>query len=101
MLTNATAYNQAQRTASQLKDAVVARSVVDQAKGILMHALGCTADEALAKMRDVSQRSNLRATEVAQRVLDAYNGRPGRVPREALGQLAGMAPAKRRPKTSG
>src|SRR5208337_4484702 len=47
MLTNATAYNQAQRTASQLKDAVVARSVVDQAKGILMHALGCDADEAL------------------------------------------------------
>src|SRR5581483_11702837 len=47
VLANATAYNQAQRTASQLKDAVAARSVVDQAKGILMHAIGCDADEAL------------------------------------------------------
>ncbi|HEY2638375.1 MAG TPA: ANTAR domain-containing protein [Streptosporangiaceae bacterium] len=94
-------FGDSQRTAVQLRDAASSRAIVDQAKGILMHALGCTADEALAKMRDVSQRSNLRATEVAQRVLDAYNGRPGRVPREALGQLAGLAPAKRRPKTSG
>ncbi len=47
VLANATAYHQAQRTASQLKDAVVARSVVDQAKGILMHALGCDAADAL------------------------------------------------------
>ena len=51
MLANATAYGQAQRTASQLKDAVVARSVVDQAKGILMHALGCDADDALRRLR--------------------------------------------------
>jgi len=43
MLANATAFHQAQRTARQLKDAVVARSVVDQAKGVLMHALGCDA----------------------------------------------------------
>ena len=50
MLTNATAYGQAQRTASQLKDAVVARSVVDQAKGILMHALGCDAEGALRRL---------------------------------------------------
>ncbi|HXW88743.1 MAG TPA: ANTAR domain-containing protein, partial [Streptosporangiaceae bacterium] len=56
MLANATAYSQAQRTASQLKDAVVARSVVDQAKGILMHALGCDADSALRRLRAESQR---------------------------------------------
>jgi hypothetical protein len=94
-------FGDSQRTAVQLRDAASSRAIVDQAKGILMHALGCTADEALAKMRDVSQRSNLRATEVAQRVLDAYNGRSGRVPREALGHLAGLAPAKRRPKSGG
>jgi hypothetical protein len=39
-----------------------------------MHALGCTADEALAKIRDVSQRGNLRATEVAARVIDSQAG---------------------------
>ncbi|MGO8959481.1 MAG: ANTAR domain-containing protein [Streptosporangiaceae bacterium] len=91
-------FGDSRRTAVQLRDAAGSRAVVDQAKGILMHALGCTADEALAKMRAVSQRSNLRATEVAQRVLDAYDGRPGRLPREALGQLAGLAPAARKRK---
>ena len=74
MLTNATAYNQAQRTASQLKDAVVARSVVDQAKGILMHALGCDADEALKRLRRESQRRHVKVTEVASEVLAAYGG---------------------------
>jgi ANTAR domain len=72
MLTNVTAYNQAQRTASQLKDAVVARSVVDQAKGILMHALGCDADEALQRLRQESQRRHVKVTEVATEVVAAY-----------------------------
>jgi hypothetical protein len=72
MLANATAYSQAQRTASQLKDAVVARSVVDQAKGILMHALGCDADSALRRLRAESQRRHVKVTEVAGEVVAAY-----------------------------
>jgi hypothetical protein len=74
MLTNATAYNQAQRTASQLKDAMVARSVVDQAKGVLMHALGCDADEALKRLRQESQRRHVKVTEVASEVVATYGG---------------------------
>jgi AmiR/NasT family two-component response regulator len=74
MLTNATAYHQAQRTASQLKDAVVARSVVDQAKGILMHALGCDAEEALKRLRQESQRRHVKVTEVATEVVASYGG---------------------------
>jgi hypothetical protein len=74
MLTNATAYDQAQRTASQLKDAVVARSVVDQAKGILMHAIGCDADDALQRLRAESQRRHVKVTQVASEVVAAYSG---------------------------
>lgn len=74
MLTNASAYGQAQRTATQLKDAVVARSVVDQAKGILMHALGCDADEALARLRKESQRRHIKVTEVAAEVVAGARG---------------------------
>ena len=74
MLANATAYGQAQRTASQLKDAVVARSVVDQAKGILMHALRCDADDALRRLRQESQRRHVKVTEVASEVVAAYGG---------------------------
>jgi GAF domain-containing protein len=72
-LTNATAYHQAQRTAIQLKDAVMARSVVDQAKGILMHALGCDAHDALRRLRAESQRRHIKVTEVATEVVA---GRP-------------------------
>ncbi len=69
-------YGNSRRLADQLSEAASSRAVVDQAKGILMHALGCSADDALERMRQVSQRTNLRATEVAQRVIDAHSGRP-------------------------
>jgi len=81
MLTNATAYDQVQRTASQLKDAVVARSVVDQAKGILMHALGCDADDALRRLRQEAQRRHVKVTEVASEVVAAYSGDEPKSPR--------------------
>jgi hypothetical protein len=88
ILANATAYNQVQRAASQLKDAVVARSVVDQAKGILMHALGCDAAEALRRLRQQSQRRHVKVTEVAAEVVAAY-GSP-----EPAGQAAAGSPAR-------
>ena len=72
MLANASAYGEAQLIASQLKDAVVARSVVDQAKGILMHALGCNADDALSRLRTESQRRHIKVTEVARQVVEAH-----------------------------
>ncbi len=76
---NNLAYGQAQRTATQLKDSVAARAVSDQAKGILMHALGCDADEALRYLRRESQRRHVKVTEVAARVIATYapGGQPG------------------------
>ncbi|MGH3251698.1 MAG: ANTAR domain-containing protein [Trebonia sp.] len=69
---NSLAYGQAQRTATQLKDSVAARAVTDQAKGVLMHALGCDADEALRYLRQESQRRHLKVTEVASGVIASY-----------------------------
>ena len=72
------AYGEAQRTATQLRDSVGARAVTDQAKGILMHALGCTADEALRFMRRESQQRHVKVTDVAARVIATYGGKdPG------------------------
>lgn len=84
-------YDDSRRVATQLRDAADARAIVDQAKGILMHALNCSADEALERMRDVSQRSSLRATEVARRVIAAHSRPGGRDGRRDLGSLAGSA----------
>jgi hypothetical protein len=64
-------YDQARRAARQLRDGAQSRAVVDQAKGVLMHALRCSADEALQRMRQVSQARNLRVTEVAERIIEA------------------------------
>lgn len=64
------AYEASRRTATQLQDSVAARAVTDQAKGILMQSLGCDADEALATLRRESQRSHLKVTEVAQKIID-------------------------------
>jgi hypothetical protein len=72
-------YGDSRRLADQLQSAASSRATVDQAKGILMQALGCSADDALERMRQVSQRTNLRATEVAQRVIDAHAKRLVRV----------------------
>lgn len=64
-------YDDARRTASQLRDAAASRAVVDQAKGILMHALGCSADEALDHMRQTSQQRNVRAIDVAREIVES------------------------------
>ncbi len=65
-------YGSTVRTAGQLRDAAESRAIVEQAKGILMHALGCSADDALDRLRDVSQRSNIKTVTVAQRVIDGH-----------------------------
>jgi hypothetical protein len=86
-------YRDSQRTTAQLQAAAEGRALVDQAKGILMHALNCSADEALARIRDVSQRSNLRATEVAARVIDSRSGHG----EAALGPVSPRSGQGRRP----
>ncbi len=77
---NTLAYGEAQRTATQLKDSVAARAVTDQAKGILMHALGCDADEALRYLRRESQRRHVKVTEVAARIIETHGSGKGAPP---------------------
>ncbi|WP_307802056.1 ANTAR domain-containing protein [Actinomadura violacea] len=68
-MSNAQQYDDVHRTAAQLQEAVEARAVVDQAKGILMHALSCSADEAFAEMRRISQTRHVKLTALAQRIV--------------------------------
>ncbi|XVQ10313.1 ANTAR domain-containing protein [Spirillospora sp. CA-255316] len=68
-MSNVIQYGSVHRTAVQLQEAVEARAVVDQAKGILMHALGCDADQAFAEMRRISQTRHVKLTALAQRIV--------------------------------
>jgi ANTAR domain len=79
LMGNAAEYGDARRTALQLSDAAESRALVDQAKGMLMQALGCSAEDALDKMRQISQEQNLRVTEIAQTIIDSGGvARPAR-----------------------
>ncbi|KAB2342126.1 GAF and ANTAR domain-containing protein [Actinomadura rudentiformis] len=68
-VSNTLQYDQVHRTAIQLQEAVETRAVVDQAKGILMHALGCDADEAFSALRRISQSRRVKLTALAQRIV--------------------------------
>src|SRR5215472_17486507 len=68
---NAVSYGDLQRMAMQFRDAAESRALVDQAKGIIMHAFGCSADEALDRMRQISQQGNMKVTEVASKIIDS------------------------------
>ncbi|SNT06991.1 ANTAR domain-containing protein [Actinomadura meyerae] len=74
-VSNSQQYDDVHRTAVQLQQAVEARAIVDQAKGILMHALGCDADEAFAEMRRISQTRHVKLTALAQRIV-GHQGLP-------------------------
>ncbi|HTP15018.1 MAG TPA: ANTAR domain-containing protein [Streptosporangiaceae bacterium] len=72
---NASVYRDSLRTTLQLRDAVDARMVVDQAKGILMHALDCTAQDAFDRMRAISQARKVKVSEVAGKIVEAHLAR--------------------------
>ena len=64
-LANAQAYWEAKEVAEHLNEAMKSRAVIEQAKGMLMAAQGCTADEAFDLLVRASQRSNRKLRDVA------------------------------------
>jgi AmiR/NasT family two-component response regulator len=52
--------------------------VIEQAKGILIAQTGCSPEEAFALLRQASQRSNVRVSELAASIVDraVTKGRP-------------------------
>lgn len=72
VMRNTSTYDAAQRTARQLTEGADSRAIVDQAKGILMVGLSCTAEEALRRMREISQASDIKVTEVARRIVESH-----------------------------
>lgn len=69
LVAGAAEYGKVRRTAAQLEEAVQSRAVVDQAKGVLMQALGCDPDEAFDRLRRTSQSQHIKLTEVAAEVV--------------------------------
>jgi GAF domain-containing protein len=72
---NALVLAQAMALTSQLQTALSTRPVIDQAIGIIRGRSGCSADEAFARLRTISQHENTRLSTVAARVVDEAVGR--------------------------
>ena len=67
---NAQVLAQAQRLAAKLESAVETRVVVERAVGIMMSRSGGTADQALARLRSLSQNEHQKLAVVANQLID-------------------------------
>lgn len=66
---NADRYIGAAREAAHMRRAMSSRGVIDQAKGILMHARGCDAAAAFEELRRVAQRNRMKVADVARHLV--------------------------------
>ncbi|MFD9793565.1 ANTAR domain-containing response regulator [Streptomyces sp. NPDC059070] len=62
-------YRAALAEVEQLESALRTRPVIDQASGIVMHVLGCGAEDAFTVLRTLSQHANRKLSEVAEGVV--------------------------------
>jgi GAF domain-containing protein len=67
--------------AEQMRTALTSRAMIDQALGIMMVRERVTSTEALAVLREESQNSNRKLSEVAAGLIEAVTGRPPVPPR--------------------
>lgn len=63
---------------AQLRSAMAARSVIDQALGIIMAREGCGQDRAFEILRAASQRSNVKIRDIATSMVTRVSGEPPR-----------------------
>lgn len=68
-LRNTRRYLATRALADDLKNALISRSVIDQAKGVLMAVHGIDADEAFVLLANRSQHENVKVRTVAERVV--------------------------------
>ncbi|MFJ8779429.1 ANTAR domain-containing response regulator [Streptomyces sp. NPDC102476] len=70
----------------QLRQAIVTRPVIDQARGVLMAAYSCSPDQAWDVLREASQLSNTKLREVAAVVTAEAGSSDGPLPSPELRQ---------------
>lgn len=70
-LTNARVYSDAVRLTEQLREAITSRSIIEQAKGVLMARHGVDALTAFDRLRRDSQRRNVKLRLLAQEVVES------------------------------
>jgi hypothetical protein len=72
------AYRSTAKLAREMAEAMRSRAVIEQAKGMLMSEHRINADEAFQRLTQLSQRSNRKLREVAQRLVDERTDPPNK-----------------------
>jgi len=70
LLASAQAYWSAHELSEHLQAAMLSRSTIEQAKGIIMGARHCDADAAFAELQTMSQHQNRKLRDVAAEIVD-------------------------------
>ncbi|MDH2425416.1 ANTAR domain-containing protein [Sphaerisporangium sp. TRM90804] len=65
------------RAVEEMRDTLATRWPIEQAKGMIMQALGCDADEAFAELRKTSQNGHLKLRDVAHRLISRESAPEG------------------------
>lgn len=76
-IANAQAYWGAYELSQQLSEAIASRATIEQAKGILMGAQGCTADQAFGILRRASQNRNAKLRDIAADIVSRAQKKDG------------------------
>ena len=69
-ISNSSRWQKARETVTQLETALHSRSDIDMAKGALIALHGCDPEEAFAKLKDESQRRNIKLRDVVREMLN-------------------------------
>ncbi len=77
-LVNLQAFQRATDLAAQLEEAMASRSVIEQAKGIVIARQRCSPEAAFEVLRRISQQTNRKVRDVAREVVERHGGVPGR-----------------------
>lgn len=77
---NARALMARDKQTAQLEEGLKSRTMIGQATGLLMAQEGMSSDEAFQKLVHISQTSNIKLRDIAQRYVEAWEQRP--VPKE-------------------
>lgn len=76
-LANISDYDHVLTDAAQLQEALAGRSVIDQAKGIIMHASGCSAEAAFDELRRLSQHHQVKVADLARLLVTEHQNKHG------------------------
>ena len=75
VLLNARAHTSQEQVIAQLNEGLQTRTLIGQATGILMGQEGLSSEEAFAKLVHISQTSNIKLREIAERFVSSWEGK--------------------------